>query len=83
MIDINTFILYGEHFRNRSLQLEVLIADYIEFTKGQLNQLIAKTSEERAKDSMDSFTTFISVHKKIHWKIPALFNELGLDLFKA
>ena len=83
VIDMNTFILYGEQLRNRKIQLEVLISDYIDFSKGRLNKIIGKSLEERARDSIDSFSTYLSFHKRLQWRVPSLFEELGYDLFKT
>lgn len=84
VIDINTFILYHEQFRSRALLLETLIDDYISITKGQLTKLTGKSAIQRAKDSLVSFSIFTStiVDQRHLWKVPQLFTNLGLSIFK-
>lgn len=84
IIDINTFILYHEQFRSRTLILEKLIEDYISVTNCQLDKLTGKPVNQRALDSLVSFSTYTSQIVDIRrlWKVPQLFTDLGLNLFK-
>jgi len=84
IIDINTFILYHEQFRSRTLVLETLIDDYISITKGQLTKLTGKSAYQRAKDSLLSFSLYTStiVDQRKLWRLPQLFTNLGLSIFK-
>ena len=67
VIDINTFLLFHERFRNSSLCLQCLIKEY----------------NESQNNNLKSFSSFISdyVIQKKYWQIPKLFSELGMDLF--
>ena len=85
IIDINTFILFHEQLRSRALLLETIIDDYISVSNCQMDQLNGKPINQRALDSLVSFSTFAAqiVDKRRLWKVPQLFTDIGLSLFST
>jgi len=78
IIDIDTFVLFHDLLRNRDIILEHLLDNYISISN------FRKQANKKPSHYIESFYIFacdeISKSKKM--KVPKLFIDLGLDLFK-
>ncbi len=83
IIDIDFFILYHEVIKNRTVILEHLLDDYIQRTRFKPPNILSATANEALTESVESFSSYIDQHipVKNKMKTPALFKNLGLELF--
>lgn len=75
VIDIDTFILYQDYFKEGKLKLHKLIDEYHSYT----DLSIKVTTDEAVIDKLISFPSYISMKYTIN-KTPKMFRELGVSI---
>ncbi|MFW6046867.1 MAG: hypothetical protein ACOCP4_03660 [Candidatus Woesearchaeota archaeon] len=84
IVDIDSFILYHEIFKNRTLIFEHLLDEYIERIGLKNNKLQPKTVKQLYSAAVESFSTFLDskIPEKNKKGAPKLFRDLGLNIFE-